>query len=193
MDNSEILKSIIANRRTVKPAAYNGIQIEKSVVEEILESANWAPTHGYTEPWRFVVYSGESLKQLGAFLADNDQPNKDAEDFNETRYNRLSEMPSLASHVIGIAMRRGDNPKIPEVEEVCAVAMAVQNMWLTAHALNIAAYWSTGGVAFSDALRDYFGFDSQHHAMGFFYLGLTDTEALMGRRITSIENKTVWK
>lgn len=193
MTKTEMLSDLIENRRTVKPAAYNGKNLDKSVVEKILESANWAPTHGYTEPWRFVVYSGDSLIELGAFLAHLDQPDKTIKDFNETRYKRLLAQPSLASHVIGIAMRRGDNPKIPELEEVCAVAMAVQNMWLTAHALNVAAYWSTGGLAYTDELRDYFGFDAQHHAMGFFYLGLTDAEPLKGRRISSIESKTVWK
>jgi nitroreductase len=193
MTSSEQLASLVAERRTIKPQAYNGKTIADSTVKQILASANWAPTHGYTEPWRFVVYSGNSLKTLGEFLANRDQPNQKAEDFNETRYKRLQQMPQKASHVIGIAMRRGDNPNIPEVEEVCSVAMAVQNMWLTAHSLDVASYWSTGSRAYDDDLRDFFGFDERHNAMGFFYLGLTDAEPIPGRRLSGIEDKVDWK
>ena len=30
-------------------------QVPLAVIEEALAAANWAPTHGKTEPWRFVV------------------------------------------------------------------------------------------------------------------------------------------
>lgn len=30
----------------------------------MLEAANWAPTHGKTEPWRFVVLSPDGLQQM---------------------------------------------------------------------------------------------------------------------------------
>jgi nitroreductase len=30
-------------------------KVPLSVIQDILSSANWAPTHGKTEPWRFCV------------------------------------------------------------------------------------------------------------------------------------------
>ena len=30
----------------------------------MLEAANWAPTHGRTEPWRFVVLSEDALQDM---------------------------------------------------------------------------------------------------------------------------------
>lgn len=30
----------------------------------MLEAANWAPTHGRTEPWRFVVLSPDGLQEM---------------------------------------------------------------------------------------------------------------------------------
>lgn len=187
------LRQIIAERRTVKPDKYLPEAIDDHFVQTILEQANWAPTHGYTEPWRFVVYKGAALARLGTFLADFNQPNKDADDFNEIRYKRLQERPTMASHVIGLAMQVGSNPKIPEIEEVAALSMAVQNMWLTAHALGLGAYWSTGSVAFSDELRNFMGFDEQHKAMGLFYLGKPAIENPVGRRLSSIEAKVRWE
>lgn len=187
------LRSIIAERRTVKPQDYNGERIDDHFIRTLLEEANWAPTHGYTEPWRFTVFSDEALPKLGQFLADLDQPNPQAEDFNEQRHQRLRERPALASHIIGIGMHPGNNPKVPEIEEVCATAMAVQNMWLSAHALGLAAYWSTGSFAFRDETRAYFGLPEGDRSLGFFYLGKTDKTPRPGRRITPIEEKTIWR
>lgn len=36
----------------------------RSVVETMLEAANWAPTHGKTEPWRFVVLGRAAQEEL---------------------------------------------------------------------------------------------------------------------------------
>ena len=188
-----LLKEIIAERRTVKPDTFNGEIIDDDLVRDLLAQANWAPTHGYTEPWRFVVYKGEALKRLGQFLADFNQPDKQADDFNAMRYERLATRPALASHVIGIAMKPGSNPKIPEIEEVSAVSMAVQNIWLSAHAMGLAGYWSTGKMAFSEEFRKYMGFDDSHKPLGLFYLGKPNKENPKGRRISDIESKVRWE
>lgn len=187
------LRKAIEGRRTIKPDLYTGETIADTFVEEILEAANWAPTHGYTEPWRFVVYSGDGLARLGQFLADLDQPDADADDFNTKRYERLRERPTLASHVIAIGMKRGENPKVPEVEEICSVAMAVQNMWLTAHALGLASYWSTGHLAFMPEVRNFMGLGEADRSLGFFYLGRTTTEPKPGRRLSTIDDKVQWE
>ena len=36
----------------------------RSVVEQLLEAANWAPTHGRTEPWKFVVLGRAQQEEL---------------------------------------------------------------------------------------------------------------------------------
>lgn len=33
-------------------------------METMLEAANWAPTHGKTEPWRFVVLGRAAQEEL---------------------------------------------------------------------------------------------------------------------------------
>ncbi|MBK8192225.1 MAG: nitroreductase family protein [Lewinellaceae bacterium] len=41
-----------------------------ALIEQLLENANWAPTHRLTEPWRFQVFhSPESRAALGDYLA----------------------------------------------------------------------------------------------------------------------------
>lgn len=186
------LRRVLSQRRTVKPDQYTGALIDDNFVRMILEEANWAPTHGHTEPWRFVVFKGGGLKRLGQFLAEQDQPDPQAEDFNAQRFERLRDRPSRASHVIGIGMHPGGNPKVPEIEELCATAMAVQNMWLMAHALGLGAYWSTGPMAFTEATREFMGWPAGDRSLGFFYLGVPDSRERRGHRLSGIDEKLRW-
>lgn len=192
-DKHTVLKDLIETRRTVKPDCFNGEKIEDHLIEEILASANWAPTHAYTEPWRFVVFKDKGLMELGNFLAKLDQPNLNATEFNATRFERLQQRPVSCSHVIGIGLKRGDNPKVPEVEEISSVAMAVQNLWLSAHALNLSGYWSTGSLAFRDETRDFLGLQEGDKSLGFFYLGKSNKPLPQGRRLSDIDDKVNWR
>lgn len=36
----------------------------RSMIEAMLEAANWAPTHGRTEPWRFVVLGRQAQEEM---------------------------------------------------------------------------------------------------------------------------------
>ena len=63
-DRFEIIADIIKNRRSIKPVKMNGKKIPDDQVRELLKLANWAPTHGRTEPWRFIVYSGNKVKEF---------------------------------------------------------------------------------------------------------------------------------
>ena len=63
-DRFDIIASIIKNRRSTKPVKMNGKKIPDEHVRELLKLANWAPTHGRTEPWRFIVYSGDKVREF---------------------------------------------------------------------------------------------------------------------------------
>ena len=183
------LKEIIATRRTIKPERYTGGLIPNEVVWEILESANWAPTHGFTEPWRFVVFTGEGKVKLLNFLnALDDKLNGP----NEIRGQKRAASFEATSHIIAVGLKRGENPKIPELEELLSVGMAVQNMWLTTHDLGYGGYWSTGALAFRDELRQFMGLSEADKALGFFYLGTPVKDLPTGRRISPIEDKVTW-
>ena len=58
------LSFIIKNRRSVFPKSYTDEKIDKRIIMEMLENANWAPTHKLTQPWRFCVFEGDGIKRL---------------------------------------------------------------------------------------------------------------------------------
>jgi nitroreductase len=189
-DKIATLKEIIENRRTIKPEEFNGSLIPEPVVEEILASANWAPTHGLTEPWRFFVFSGkDGVHQFGKLHADLYLQETPTEQFLQKKYDTFLQKPERSSHVIVLVMKRGDKDNIPEQEELAATACAVQNMLLMASAHRLAVYWGTGGMCYHPALKKHFGLREQDMVMGFLYMGYSDKEHPTGFRNTGIDEK----
>ena len=183
-----MISEIIKNRRAVFPAQYNNQPISKEEILTILESANWAPTHKRTEPWRFKVFHGTSQVALGKFMAETYK--ETTENFSEFTYAKFMDNPVKAGCVIAICMQREPNESLPEWEEIAAMAMAVQNMWLTASSMGIGSYWSTPGLM--KYLDKFIEMEEGERCFGFFYMGKYDGELPEGTRKTSIEEKTVW-
>ena len=63
----------------------NGSKIDNAVIRDLLELANWAPTHGRTEPWRFIVYEGDAKKTFCADHAELYKANTDPEKFTTAK------------------------------------------------------------------------------------------------------------
>lgn len=167
------LNSIIRNRRMVKPEFFSGEPVEEELIFKLLENARWAPTHGLTQPWRFTVYSGDGLVYLAESQARIYKAVTSSEKFNPKKYEKLKARPLMASAVIAICMKRQESGKIPSVEEAASVACAVQNMCLTATAMGIASYWSSGGVTYTKELKDFLELGEKDKCFGFLYLGKT--------------------
>ena len=152
------------------PAQYNNEPISKDLIVQLLEAANWAPTHKQTEPWRFKVVYGESQVDLGRFLAKKYKATADK--YSEFKYNKIKERMDKAGAVIVICMQRDKNEILPEWEEIAATAMAVQNMWLMATSLGIGAYWSSPLLI--KYMDEFINLEEGERCLGFFYLGNYD-------------------
>ena len=102
-----------------------------------------------------------------------------------------SQKPLEASHVIVIGMKRHENSGIREIEEIEAVACAVQNMYLTATAYGVGCYWGTGGITYMKGAKLLFGLDYNDKLLGFMYVGRVGAEWPKGKR-HAIEEKVIW-
>jgi nitroreductase len=170
MDPNHITE-VIRKRRTIKPAQMSDRSIDREVIDEILVNANWAPTHGMTQPWRFRVFEGESRSDLAQFLAITYKAITPPESFRQAKFESFSVNPIRAGAVIVVGMKRQESEKITELDEIMAVACAVQNMHLTATAYGLGGFWSTNVAAVSHEMRDYIGLSGKDRALGLFYLG----------------------
>lgn len=181
------LSEIIKSRRTSGPAQFSGEEVSKEQIEQLLEAANWAPTHRKTEPWRFKVLRGEALKKLGEFLGEKYK--ETASKFSEFKYKKTILKPQQSSAVIAICMQRDPDERVPEWEELAATAMAVQNLWLTATEMGLGGYWSSPGTI--KYMDEFFDLASGEKCLGFFYLGHLQTPS-PDRVPSPVENKTEW-
>ena len=69
LDPADEALALIKRRRSIFPKDYTGAAPDRALVECMLDAANWAPTHGKTEPWRFTVLSGDALEKWNAVVA----------------------------------------------------------------------------------------------------------------------------
>jgi nitroreductase len=178
-------------RRSIYPANYSGEEVPREWVEHILEDANWAPSHHHTEPWRFKVFTGKGLETFGQRHAELYRRITAAENFQQRKYDKLKDKPLLCSHLIAICMKRDTSGRVPEVEEVMAVAAAVQNLHLSATAHGLGGYFSTGGLIGHPGIKEILGLEPDEQCMGLFHLGRPTTWYSTERK-SPASMKTVW-
>jgi nitroreductase len=163
------IQHAIASRRSFALGDLSDQSVERTLISQILEAANWAPSHGKTEPWRFVVYTGAARQHLGeafgtAFrlLNPHHAPGSEGE---QAQIKRAWQAP------VWIALGMYPSGKMPEWEDLVAFGCAVHNMHLMASALGLAAKWTSGAVVMHPHVAEVVGFAPATKLYGFLYVG----------------------
>lgn len=185
------INAIIQNRRSIFPNMYSGQPVSDEVIQQLLENANHAPNHRHTEPWRFKVFTGKALERLGNHLAELYERYTPEEKYSQIKQKKIVKKTQQSTHIIAICMQRDPQESLPEWEEMCAVACAVQNMWLTASAYDLGTYWSTPGLIERSEMGEFLNLKDGEKCMGFFYIGHYDGAQMPTKR-TPIQEKVVW-
>ncbi len=184
MEKASLVTEVIRNRRTIFADAFSEEAVSQELIEALLTDAIWAPTHKRTEPWQFVVLKGTHPAKFGEYMAEF---YKDY--ILEKRYNSLKQYCKNAT-LIAVIMKRDERERIPEWEELAAVACAVQNLWLSCAAHGLGGYWET-----CEAAMEYVAQFTREgeRSLGVFMLGHYDpaTTKAVGRR-RPLEEKLRW-
>ncbi|MBL7808749.1 MAG: nitroreductase [Saprospiraceae bacterium] len=191
MTLSEI-SHLIKSRRAVPPKFYTpGKSIDQDTIKQLIENANWAPTHKRTEPWRFKVFhSEESRQKLSDYLSEYYRKNTPADQFTEEKMKGAGANPLRAGAAIAIVLHPDPAANLPEFEEIASVAMAVQNMWLTCAAIGLGGFWSTPKSALESG--EFLQLEAGERCLGFFYVAVHEMPAEIQGQRGSVEEKTVW-
>lgn len=169
--NLSEISALIKDRRTIFPEMFSDRKIHREQIETILNNAIWAPTHGLTQPWTFTVFTGDGLVKLSDFLSSTYQKLTPEESFSVMKYQKLKSRPLLAGAVIAVSLKRDENSKILELEEIEAVACAIQNMYLTCTAWGIGAFWSTPGLIYKPVMNEFLKLNEGDKCLALFYIG----------------------
>lgn len=189
--NLSEITELIRNRRTIYPEQFSSRKVHREQVELIINNALWAPTHGNTQPWRFHVFMDGGLSKLSTFLGDTYLKLVPEEEQNDMKLAKLISRPSKSTAVIVVSMERQPSEKILEIEEVEAVACAIQNMQLTATAYGLGAMWSTPKIIYSNEMNSFLGLGEKDKCLGLIYLGYPDIEWPKAHR-KPMEYNTKW-
>lgn len=188
------LAELIRNR---KSTFVNGLQeggrIADNVIEEILNNAVWAPSHGLVQAWEFLVFADSGVesffKKQQRIYKESTPPQK----FNETKYRKYTEKSNKVSHVIAVISRRDSKRRFPKQEDVVSVACTVQNIYLSMNAYGIGGYLSTGNICYTKQMREFLKLGKEDECLGFFILGLPDPEKTRPeRKRVPASEKTQW-
>ncbi len=189
-DLSEI-NAVIRDRRTIYPEQYSDRVVHEEIVRELLTNATWAPTHGKTQPWKFIVFSGDGRKKLMKIVEDQYRNSTSPADFNEKKLERTRSRIEKSSVLILLVMNRTLDSKIPEIEEIEAVACAAQNILLTATAHGLGAFWSSPKYFYSPEANAAFDLKPEDLIQGIIYLGYPNRDWPKSHR-KPIEYITDW-
>lgn len=185
------ISEIIKTRRATPPRFMTKKEITKEVIQNLLENANWAPTHKQTEPWRFKVYTGKAKEKLAdeiyKLLVEKI---KKGATINPQKAEKLRENIKRVPVSIAIIMERDKAKRIPEWEEVAAVSMAIQNMWLSATEMGLGAFWAS--PQFINLFDEILEIKPRQQFLGFFYIGYIAMDYPTPGR-GSIDSKVEWK
>src|SRR5512143_3477962 len=114
----------IHNRHSVKKVKEDAVPRE--LIKKLLDAAVQAPNHYKVRPWRFVVLTGDARHRLAdvmfaSLLARHPE-------LPQESFNRAHATPFQAPVVIAVGVDKPGEPKVLEIENICAVAAAVENM-----------------------------------------------------------------
>lgn len=172
------------SQKKVKPDS-----VPRALIEKLLDAAVQAPNHYKVRPWRFVVITGEARHRLGHVMSESLRGRHP--DFPEEAFDKAHATPLQAPVVIAIGVDKPSEPKVVEIENICAAAAAAQNLLLAAHALGLGAKWRTGEWAEDVMVKKFLGFEPDQHIIGFIYVGYPEFVQEFPPRPSS-EDRTVW-
>lgn len=192
----ENLFAAIAHRRSMGLSRLNDDPVPTEILQQALEAANWAPSNGDTEPWRFTVFAGDARLKLGDAFAEAYKQSAEAEgNFREETYKSSREKATWAPVWISIGMEPGRLPSgelaMPGEEEAMAVACAVQNLHLILSAHGLLGMWHSGTTSVHPHVAQFVGLESPAKLLGFFWCGYPNIPWPAGER-KPLDGKVKW-
>jgi nitroreductase len=163
--------------------------VPRAMIEKLLDAAAQAPNHYKVRPWRFVVLTGRARERLGEVMSVSLRERQP--DFPQEAFDKAQTTPLQAPVVIAVGVEKPSEPKVLEIENICAAAAATENLLLAAYAIGLGAKWRTGEWARDAKVKEYLGFEPDQHIVGFVYVGYPEFIVEQPPR-PSFEDRTVW-
>lgn len=143
----EVLEAI-KGRRTAR--MFRNEEVSDDVLNEILEAGTWAPSHGNTQPWEFVIIGPETrkkaLKAYSEILENGPLKNPAVPEERKQAMRSFAQNFGGAPVLLAVVCPSA-NTEMEKYDYPLAAAAAIQNMFLAAWDKKIAGVWLSFGYS----------------------------------------------
>ena len=159
-------KKAILNRRTIH--FFENKKVSENIIKDSIESANQAPCHRFTFPWRFYSMSLKKRMQI-LDLAIEIKSNK--KQIDENTENIIKEKYLNPSHLLITSQILNKEPAIQK-EDYAACSCAIQNLCISLASDGVFSKWSTGVITKNPKTYEIIGLNAKiEEIIGFIWIG----------------------
>lgn len=166
MDILELVKT----RRTIKK--FKTDPISEDIMNMILESAIWAPSHANSQPWEFIVLGKETMQKLVTpfqqILERGPLANPNMPEARKQELREFAKDFGRAPVMVAALSKPPLNP-LQKAENPMAVSAAIQNMSLVAWDKGVGSIWLSMGS--NPEVRGILGVKEGYEIVGIIALG----------------------
>jgi nitroreductase len=189
-DRSSLL-SFLKTRKSASAKAMGGPGPDAAQLQDMLSVAVRVPDHGKLNPWRFIVFEGETRAGVGEKFAErfaNLHPDytADAVNFQKGLFTR-------APVVVAVVSEATEHVKIPIWEQQMSAAAVCFNFVLAAQAHGFDAQWQSDWVAYDVGAKAAMGIARAENVAGLIYIGTTSVALEDRPRPDAAALTTYWK
>ena len=200
--DQQTLKQIITARRDIRGNRFNKKEISKEIVNELLNSANNAPSVGFSQPWEFVVIKDED-KRNEVYKEFEKQNKKAKKIFDSREMYKSLKLEGIKESYLNIAVMY-KKPKSDILGQTVqkkmgqySVVCAIQNLWLSARSYNIGVGWVS--ILRPKKIKKILQIPKEYKLIGYLCVGYVDTfldtpelETLGWEKKKSVEEVVRW-
>ena len=163
--------------------------VPKADIEKLLSAAVQAPNHYKVRPWRFIVLTGSGRDRMGDVMAQ--VLKRRFPEIDEAALDKERGKPLRSPLLIAVGVDKPDDPRVLEIENVCAAAAACENILLAAGELGLAGHWRTGDAAREPEVKKFLGLAADQELIAFLYIGYPEVWPAARER-PGYEERTSW-
>jgi nitroreductase len=156
------LYKAIKGRRSVR--RFQEAPVEKELIEDIFDTALWAPSGMNRQNWKFFVLTGEQKEELVSISSTSFE-------YLEPELQKLfADKPKIVEATRNFFNRLGEAPVVvcayfepansEDVTSFQNVAAAIQNLLLVAYARGLGSCWMTGPVYVAEKINRFLGIEN---------------------------------
>jgi nitroreductase len=182
----------ILKRRSIRK--YKNQEVPKEKIKKVLEAANWAPSNGNSQPWKFTVTKGEYVdKVCNVFYnwAKDYIPN--------APYIPKEKVPGMLKYAENfggapvhiIVTHEIYEDEIKTKEALMAASAAIQNLCLAAWEEGLGTVWIGGHVLYAEETREILQLSENQEIVGIIPIGYPDENPAATERM-DLGQKVEW-